>query len=245
MALANIMEVVVVVPVAAALLLLACAAVAVAQGRRRRPLVVAIDGTIAVGKSTVCEALRRAGWVVRTEGADDDSRWMHALRLFYTDPGRYAFLLQVAILEDMRTLYRDLVENGAGAGRRAVVVERSPLSAEIFIQNSLRAGHLCHTEHATYQRLRAHLGWVPDVVISLDCPVETSIARMRRRARGAEGSVDEAYLRTMDRNYRQSLRAWRARIRTGQLAVRAMYVVDAAQGPDAVAADVARILRSL
>ena len=58
---------------------------ALRRRRRRRPTIVAIDGPIAVGKSTLCRGLRRKGFVVEMEGADDPTRWQRTLELFYTD----------------------------------------------------------------------------------------------------------------------------------------------------------------
>lgn len=206
---------------------------------KRRPLVVCIEGTIAVGKSTVCDGLRAAGWVVFAEGADDWNRWRGALECFYTDPPRWSFLLQASILDDMRRIYdRIMTEHRE---ERIVFVERSPLSAKIFVDNSRRAGHLTDLEGRTYDRLHSQLGWVPDVIISLECPADTTIRRLRERSREAELGVDEDYLRTMDSCYRRRVARWRGAVASGRLRVREVVSVDASQPRRAVLADVRRI----
>ena len=62
------------------------------------PIVISIEGGIAIGKSTLCEKLEECGYKVFKEGLDE---WGNVLDLFYKDPKRNCYLLQTAILMNM------------------------------------------------------------------------------------------------------------------------------------------------
>lgn len=204
---------------------------------KRRVVIVAIDGAIAVGKSTMCGSLRDLGYDVRTEGADDDERWAGPLRRFYAEPRRWGLMLQCAILADMAALRRDLLcaADGTGGGPAIVFVERSPASARIFVRNSVALGHMDALESTVYDRLHAELGWNPDYVVHLHLPPDEAIARMRSRARDSEADVDGAYVRRVSGLYTGFVSEWKRRIRRGEMEpTRRIYEVDASPGPSRV-----------
>ena len=159
--------------------------------------------------STLCRGLRRKGFVVEMEGADDPTRWQRTLELFYTDLPRYCYLLQTGILLDMARQYDRLMHGpwptADGQCPRVVFVERSPESALTFVRNSVEEGHLHPEEHRVYMELHRRMAWTPDYVVSLHVPVEEAIRRMHRRARAAEQSVDADYVRQIDGRYRSAM----------------------------------------
>ena len=210
---------------------------------RRRPIVVVIDGGIAVGKSTLCARLAEMGYRVYTEGADDDARWAAPLRLFYEDPRRWCLTLQAAILADMRTIHDRAMREAQPD--EIVFVERCPSSALTFVANSRRAGHLSDVEFATYSRLHDMLGWHPDYIVALRLPADEAIARMRRRNRAAEGNVDAAYVRRISELYVGTVGRWRREVAERAVPTRRVYSVDASPPPDRVLARIGSIVRDI
>ena len=170
------------------------------------PIVFSIEGSIAVGKSTLCELLRERGFTVFTEGADDDGRWAKALHAFYKDPPRNSYLLQTAILADFVRIRARIRMEPPGS---VVFVERSPLSALTFVRNSRDSGHLTDVEHGTYMQLHRLMGWVPDHIVALVLAPHVAVKRMRRRARASESTVDEGYVRRISSLYTASIADWK------------------------------------
>lgn len=198
----------------------------------QRPVIVSIDGAIAVGKSTLCDALSAAGYFVFREGADDPERWGKSLERFYDNPKQNAFSLQIAILCDMQLMYKVFEYLNVDV----VFVERSPLSArDIFLENSCRMGYINPVDKETYHLLHAHMGWEPDHIISLETIPEVAYERMCARGRTAENDVDIDYIRAIDAQYQHAVHKWRKDIEQDLLQVRTVYSIDATRDPSDIA----------
>ena len=62
------------------------------------PKIICIDGLIGAGKSTILEKLKKKGYYVFKENLDE---WGYFLDLFYKNKPRWAFTLQIAILNNL------------------------------------------------------------------------------------------------------------------------------------------------
>ena len=209
--------------------------------QKMRPLIIALEGPIAVGKSTMCTRLKRNGFVVYTEGADDPNRWGRALQLFYTHLSRWSFTLQVAILFDMYMQYKHMRNCTSSP---VVFVERCPSSALMFANHAFAEGHLNAVEYAIYIRLHRQFNWYPDYIISLELAPQDATTRMRNRARVSELNVSNAYVRRISSLYNHTVARWRASIARGEMPTRRIYTVDASLPPDMVEQHIVRIIRS-
>ncbi len=208
------------------------------------PVVISIDGGIAVGKSTLCDLLAEAGYVVFREGADDRERWAPALERFYQNPHQGAFALQVAILCDMRAIYDKI--GTIGDMQKVVFVERSPLSArDIFLENSYAMGHIHEVDMAVYNRLEKHVGWEPNHVISLETSPEVAFQRMRKRGRDAETSVSLDYIRDIHTRYKTAVRRWGENINKGTTRLQSILSIDASQDTDCIFREVVNYITCL
>ena len=207
-----------------------------------RPLIVSIDGAIAVGKSTLCETLRSMGHIVYCEGADDPKRWGKSLERFYKDPST-CFALQVAILSDMRRLYNNICRRDVSI----VFVERNPLSArDIFLQNSFRAGHINEVDRNVYLQLHEQLGWEPDYIISLETTPMIAFQRLVQRNRAAEVDVDISYIQDITRQYKLTVANWCRLIKANELKTKGVHSIDVSNcSKDSVVQNVLKWIKTL
>jgi len=157
-----------------------------------------VDGNIGAGKSTLAHEVRNRGLTVMPENVEG---WGDTLTLFYDDPQRWSFLLQTRILADMATQYDEARRQGSGV----VLIERSPQSAMIFVEESFESGNLSEVERDTYLELNRRIGWRPDRVIYVDTPPNECVWRMRARNRAAEEGVDESYIERIGSRYEAAI----------------------------------------
>jgi deoxyadenosine/deoxycytidine kinase len=165
----------------------------------KSPTIVALDGNIGAGKSTLAGELRRRGRTVIVESVDDG--WGDTLAKFYEDPKRWCFLLQTRILIDMR----EQLDEARESSDNYVFIERSPRSALVFVEQSFADGNLTETERAVYRELQKRLGWRPHHAAYLDVPAEECARRMRQRARAAENGVSNEYVASIGARYKSML----------------------------------------
>lgn len=166
---------------------------------QKRPLIVSIDGNIGSGKTTLLEELQRRGYHVFTENVD---HWAQLLKRFYEDPKRWCFTFQTMILNDSYHQYQSICKLKASV----VFIERSPVSALAFVQNSVESGHINSMELQLYKNLHTLLGWTPDVTIALDASPALCMGRVRKRDRSGEQSVTLEYLTRLHRQYQKVLK---------------------------------------
>jgi len=190
--------------------------------------IISIDGNIGAGKSTVLDALearlkadgRTDVYVLRepvdrwtalqlppTEGSGAtevaaDSGGENLLQLFYRDPAKYAFVFQVHIfhtfIAELDRVRRDFPQV------RTIVCERSIASSRHVFAHMLRdAGHLSAVEFAVYEAMFDCVddAAYPQHIVYIDVPVDTCLARIRRRDREGEDGITEAYLNQCEYRY--------------------------------------------
>lgn len=161
--------------------------------------IISVDGNIGCGKSTLLNHLSELGYCVFEE---DLSSWGYWLDKFYEDPARWAFHLQIAILNNMRDQYEAI----SRLPHEVVFVERSPISNLIFSRNSLRLGFLSQEEYDLIERLHSKLSWKPNVIYVINADVDTCYKRMNQRDRPCERNVTKEYLKFLHEQY-SALRA--------------------------------------
>tara|TARA_B110000008_G_scaffold68209_1_gene68987 strand:+ start:593 stop:1213 length:621 start_codon:yes stop_codon:yes gene_type:complete len=161
------------------------------------PYIVCIDGNIGSGKSTLLDSLSDRGFKVYKEGID---KWTDVLENFYKDKSRWAFSLQVAILVDMYTKYK---EASSLLACDIVFFERSPQSSLLFVQNSYLSGNISPVEYKHYMRLHTLLSWVPHKTFILDSSISTCFERIHKRQDvNIKTGLTKDYLTLIDTQYK-------------------------------------------
>ncbi|MEY8536863.1 deoxynucleoside kinase [Lactococcus muris] len=146
---------------------------------------IVLAGTIGAGKSSLAKALgKHLGTDVYYEAVDNNP----VLDLYYQDPRKYAFLLQIYFLnkrfESIKMAYDQ--ENN--------VLDRSIFEDELFLTLNYKNGNVTKTELEIYQNLLSNMleeieGMPkkrPDLLVYIDVSFETMLSRITQRGRSFE-----------------------------------------------------------
>jgi deoxyadenosine/deoxycytidine kinase len=183
--------------------------------------VIVLEGPIASGKSSMGAALaaylnargREAVFMPERFPEDvlrDFIEWDAAHAGDAADakaPNPYAFSLQMGILEQRAETYA-LAQSLAARGC-TVLVDRSLPGDYVFARVNHERGNMTHEQWAQYkEKLRAVDTLEPTAILFLDVSVDTSLRRIRARARTSEDKYPRDYLAHLDRVYRQVLASY-------------------------------------
>lgn len=186
-------------------------------------MIVAIDGNISSGKSTV---VKRLSAEYRTF-QEPLAKWTF-LDKFYKDPRTYALPFSLQVLAS----FADYDFSGDGI----TVTERSPLTnREVFTKIHVNDGTMTDVEWETYKKYFDIIGWKPDAIIYISVPAIVCQQRMIRRNRACEENVSTEYLERIEKSYETLLR----------FANIPYEIVDGTNDPDVVERDVKDALRRL
>lgn len=161
-----------------------------------KPKIFCIDGNIGSGKSTILDEIKHRGYIVYKENMEE---WMPLLTLFYDNPKRWMFTLQVQIMMSMKKQYDDIYDK---VSEPFVFIERSPLSTLLFVKNGIRNGYLTVEETEVFTKIFNKNFWAPDKVFYVDTPVDICFSRSQKRARQCEKSIQIKYLQQLHDEYK-------------------------------------------
>jgi deoxyadenosine/deoxycytidine kinase len=175
-------------------------AACLAKGIKHCGYHVCILGCIASGKSTWAKALEQV--IIekegRCEGLWEPVETNPLLPLYYQDPKRYAFSMQVNMLNkryEQQLLAQDLALAGVSS-----VQDSSMFGDSCFVEMLKDDGILCDEEVTVYSELFANMSrsvMYPSLVIYLDCPPETAKERVIKRGRECEKDISVYYLASL------------------------------------------------
>lgn len=174
---------------------------------RRMKTVIVLAGTIGAGKSSLAKALgEHLGTEVYYEAVDNNP----VLDLYYQDPKKYAFLLQIYFLnkrfESIKMAYTQ--ENN--------VLDRSIFEDELFLTLNYKNGNVTKTELEIYQNLLSNMleemeGMPkkrPDLLVYIDVSFETMLSRIAKRGRSFEQIDDQPELKAYYHQVHEEYPAW-------------------------------------
>lgn len=198
---------------------------------------IALCGNIGSGKSSVLERFNNK----RLTAEEPVHLWTDWLDLFYKHPERYAFGIQVRILNDLVDLDRTFAQHYAQNKNKNVVFERSPFDTVFVFGTLLRDdGKLHPLEWELLRTMYSEHGWTPDVVIYLRTSPSTCVKRIGERDRESERAIDENYIHSLHDRHEALLRSGDHGAPPFEV-----FTVDANGPIDKVAAAVANILDTL
>lgn len=174
---------------------------------RRMKTVIVLAGTIGAGKSSLAKALgEHLGTDVYYEAVDNNP----VLDLYYQDPKKYAFLLQIYFLnkrfESIKMAYTQ--ENN--------VLDRSIFEDELFLTLNYKNGNVTKTELEIYQNLLSNMleemeGMPkkrPDLLVYIDVSFETMLSRIAQRGRSFEQIDNQPELKAYYHQVHEEYPAW-------------------------------------
>lgn len=146
---------------------------------------IVLAGTIGAGKSSLAGLVgEHYGTDVFYESVDDNP----VLDLYYKDPKKYAFLLQIHFLnkrfESIKKAYRQ--DNN--------VLDRSIFEDALFLDLNVRNGNVTPTEQRIYHELLDNMmeelegmpKKAPDLLVYIDVSFDTMLKRIKARGRSFE-----------------------------------------------------------
>lgn len=152
-------------------------------------MLIVLAGTIGAGKSSLATALGDyLGTDVFYEAVDNNP----VLDLYYQDPKKYAFLLQIFFLNKR---FKSIKEAYKADNN---VLDRSIFEDELFLKLNYKNGNVTKAELDIYQELLANMleeleGMPkkrPDLLIYIDVSFEKMLERIAKRGRSFEQVED-------------------------------------------------------
>ena len=167
---------------------------------------VVLAGNIGAGKTTLVRMMcERLGWKPYFEPVVENPY----LEDFYRDMGRWAFSSQVFFLTHRVRSHRALMDDPWSVVQDRCLYE----DAEVFAAHLAERGLFPPREYETYLTLYRTIHDVlppPKLLIYLKSSVRTQRRRIALRGRPMECGLDPAYLRGLNRLYREWIGRWRA-----------------------------------
>jgi len=182
-------------------------------GSAKQPRIVAIEGNIGAGKTTIFEVLKSrlrhlGGQVVFMPEPVElwqsiaDESGETALAKFYRDPTKYAFSFQIMAYSSRLAMLRRVIREHPDC--KVIVCERS-LEADrnIFAKLLYAAGNMESVEFQIYEMLfRDTASEYPlNAAVYIDSDPEVCSARIGKRSRDGESSIPLDYLQKCHDNY--------------------------------------------
>ena len=168
---------------------------------------IVLAGTIGAGKSSLAKALgEHLGTEVFYESVDNNP----VLDLYYKDPKKYAFLLQIYFLNkrfgSIKAAYR--ADNN--------VLDRSIFEDELFLTLNYKNGNVTKAELDIYEDLLNNMmeeieGMPkkhPDLLVYIDVSFETMLSRIRQRGRSFEQIENQPELKDYYRQVHDEYPEW-------------------------------------
>ncbi|WP_165209934.1 deoxynucleoside kinase [Streptococcus tangpeifui] len=156
-------------------------------------MLIVLAGTIGAGKSSLAASLgEHLGTQVFYEAVDNNP----VLDLYYQDPKKYAFLLQIFFLnkrfQSIKEAYK--ADNN--------ILDRSIFEDELFLTLNYKNGNVTKTELDIYKELLANMleelegmpKKSPDLLVYIDVSFDKMLERISKRGRSFEQIADNPEL---------------------------------------------------
>ena len=162
-------------------------------------LVICVEGLIGQGKTTLVEKLNGTKYLEPVESNP-------FLEDYYSDPKRWAYAMQVNLLSERFAMFQRAQWEtwNAQDTEHDAILDRSFYGDWAFAEVQRDLGYMTDKEFDSYKRLhRVHQHFLqfPDLILRLDCPIETTMSRIEERARGCETGISQDYIQRLSDAY--------------------------------------------
>jgi deoxyadenosine kinase len=164
---------------------------------KRQYLYISIAGIIASGKTTLAEKLGKVMKLpVYTEGVIDNTY----LADFYKDQKKYAFPLQIYLLNKRFKQQQKIIWTGRGA-----VQDRTIYEDNVFCEMLKDDGKIDKRDYETYVELFENMHNFmtrPNLIVYLDVPPKEAYKRYKKRNRKGEEDIPLEYFERLYKYYK-------------------------------------------
>lgn len=152
-------------------------------------MIILVDAVVGAGKTTLSEKIgEKLNIPVYYELQNQST--MNLLEEFYKDKNRWSFALQIHFLNERFRMIKEITKAGTG------ILDRSIFGDRIFAQMLNEDGYMTDDEFLTYSNLLdnmlEHVS-KPNLLLYIDCDLDTALDRIKGRGREMEQSVDSKY----------------------------------------------------
>ena len=162
-------------------------------------MILYIEGVVGCGKSTLSEKIGKALDIPVFYELQNQTT-MNLLEEFYKDKKRWAFALQIHFLNERFRMVKEIHKNGIG------ILDRSIFGDNIFAEMLNEDGYMTNDEYDTYKSLLNNMSQHiddPNLLLYIDCDLETAMKRIQIRGREMEQSVDDIYWQRLNDKYQK------------------------------------------
>ena len=181
------------------------------------PKIICLEGNIGAGKSTILKELEE---YCEKIGISSTIRFLQEpiaedccelLALFYKNPKKYSFMLQVNAFISLRNSLQKLLQSCQQSPTvKYIVCERSLLSSRyIFVKLFANMDYLspmewkiCDSLFTDDSLMKLH----PDKLIYIHCKTDIAIQRIHKRSRNGECHITMDYLTHCEKEYRDGMK---------------------------------------
>jgi len=165
---------------------------------------IGVAGIIGVGKSTLSIQLAEA---LNFEPVLEEVGGNPYIEGFYKDMKKYGTIMQIWLLNHRFRQHREFVARISTGKIRGVVQDRTIWEDTIFARMLNQQKTISDLDYNTYLDLFDNMVLrdmvFPQLLIYLDCSVDTALARIKKRGRPMEAGLSREYLTDLRNNYEQ------------------------------------------
>lgn len=170
-------------------------------------MLIVLAGTIGAGKSSLAAALgEHLGTEVFYEAVDNNP----VLDLYYQDPKKYAFLLQIFFLNKRFKSIKEAYKEDNN------ILDRSIFEDELFLTINYKNGNVSETELKIYKELLGNMleeldgmpKKSPDLLIYIDVSFDKMLERIQKRGRDFEQTDDNPELEDYYKQVHSEYPSW-------------------------------------
>lgn len=156
---------------------------------------ICVEGNIGAGKTTIAQMLSdRLGATLVLEAFEENP----FLPIFYKDPERFAFPVELHFLMERHRQLKDELSN-LNLFSKAIVADYSPQKSLIFARQTLEDREF-RLFQGLFNELLHHLR-KPDIILFINRPKEWLTKSIRNRGRAYEMDIQIDYLNKVQQSY--------------------------------------------
>ena len=164
--------------------------------------IVWIEGIIGSGKSTLTKKISEA---MNMRTIMEPVETNPYLELFYKDPKRWAFPMQIELLHRRYAMQKLAAFESLGeCGYKGAILDRGLPGDRVFAKLHMLCGNMSEIEWKTYDRaynIMACSLTPPSLLVFLDVDPRVALERVHARNRSAENGLPLQYLQDLQKGY--------------------------------------------